>query len=70
MQIPSRCMEEQKHIVDELNCIVKIKEQRQQELQLLDNLIKFEFSCVRQTGIELNRCAMACEGCGAVFSLT
>ena len=34
-------MEEQKHIVDELNCIVKIKEQRQQELQLLDNLIKF-----------------------------
>ena len=21
-------------------------------------------------GIELNRCAMACEGCGAVFSLT
>ena len=43
MQIPSRCMEEQKHIVDELNCIVKIKEQRQQELQLLDNLIKFRF---------------------------
>lgn len=23
-----------------------------------------------QTGIELNRCAVACEGCGAVFSLT
>jgi len=23
-----------------------------------------------QTIIELNRCAMACEGCGAVFSLT
>jgi len=23
-----------------------------------------------QNGIELNRCAMACEGCGAVFSLT
>ena len=44
MQIPSRCMEEQKHIVDELNCIVKIKEQRQQELQLLDNLIKFELN--------------------------
>jgi type I restriction enzyme S subunit len=44
MQIPSRCMEEQKHIVDELNCIVKIKEQRQQELQLLDNLIKFRFN--------------------------
>ena len=24
----------------------------------------------RQIKIELNRCAMACEGCGAVFSLT
>ena len=23
-----------------------------------------------KSGIELNRCAMACEGCGAVFSLT
>ena len=43
MQIPSRCMEEQKHIVDELNRIIKIKEQRQQELQLLDELIKARF---------------------------
>jgi len=43
MQIPLRCMEEQKHIVDELNCIIKIKEQRQQELQLLDDLIKARF---------------------------
>lgn len=43
MQIPSRCMEEQKHIVDELNRIIKIKEQRQQEMQLLDELIKARF---------------------------
>ncbi|WP_243069577.1 restriction endonuclease subunit S [Roseburia sp. AM16-25] len=43
MQIPSRSMEEQKFIVDELNRIIKIKEQRQQELQLLDNLIKARF---------------------------
>ena len=43
MQIPSRCMEEQKHIVDELNRIIKIKEQRQQELRLLDDLIKARF---------------------------
>ena len=43
MQIPLRCMEEQKHIVDELNRIIKIKEQRQQELQLLDDLIKARF---------------------------
>ena len=35
MQIPSRSMDEQKLIVDELDCIIKIKEQRQQELQLL-----------------------------------
>ena len=43
MQIPLRCMEKQKHIVDELNRIIKIKEQRQQELQLLDDLIKARF---------------------------
>ena len=43
MQIPSRSMDEQKFIVDELNRIIKIKEQRQQELQLLDNLIKARF---------------------------
>lgn len=43
MQIPSRSIEEQKHIVDELNRITLIKEQRQQELQLLDDLIKARF---------------------------
>lgn len=43
MQIPSRSVEDQKHIVDELNRIVKIKEQRLLELQLLDNLIKARF---------------------------
>ena len=52
MQIPSRCMEEQKHIVDELNRIIKIKEQRQQELQLLDELIKARF--VEMFGDESN----------------
>ena len=43
MQIPSRSMHEQKYIVDELNRIIRIKEQRQQELQLLDDLIKARF---------------------------
>ena len=43
MQIPSRSMDEQKYIVDKLNCIIRIKEQRQQELQLLDDLIKARF---------------------------
>ena len=43
MKIPSRSIEDQKHIVDELNRIVKIKEQRLLELQLLDNLIKARF---------------------------
>ena len=43
MQIPFRRMEEQVHIVDELNRLVKIKEQRQQELILLDTLIKARF---------------------------
>ena len=43
MQIPMRCMEEQKHIVDELNRIIKLKEQHQQELQFLDDLIKARF---------------------------
>ena len=33
-------------------------------------LFSFYSGSVWQTGIELNRCAMACEGCGAVFSLT
>ena len=43
MQIPSRSIEDQKHIVDELNRIVKINEQRFLELQLLDKLIKARF---------------------------
>ena len=43
MQIPLRSMDEQKFIVDELNRIIRIKEQRQQELQLLDHLIKARF---------------------------
>ena len=43
MKIPSRSMNEQLHIVDELNRILKIKEQRQQELMLLDDLIKARF---------------------------
>ena len=43
MKIPSRSMNEQLHIVDELNRILKIKEQRQQELALLDDLIKARF---------------------------
>ena len=28
---------------------------------------KLKVSPARQTGIELNRCAMACEGCGAAI---
>lgn len=43
MQIPLRDMDEQLHIVDELNRILKIKKQRQHELQLMDNLIKARF---------------------------
>ena len=43
MEIPFRSMGEQLHIVDELNRINKIKEQRQQELILLDDLIKARF---------------------------
>lgn len=43
MQIPSRGIEEQEYIVDELNRIVKIREKRKLELQLLDHLIKARF---------------------------
>ena len=43
MQIPSRSMDEQKFIVNELNRVSRIKEQRRQELQLLDDLIKARF---------------------------
>lgn len=44
MQIPLRKFEEQLHIVAELNHIIAIKKQRQQELKLLDNLIKARFA--------------------------
>ena len=43
MQIPIRSIEEQKYIVDELNRIIKIKEQREKEKELLDQLIKARF---------------------------
>mgnify|MGYP004625523345 CR=1 FL=1 len=43
MQIPFRSIKEQMHIVDELNRTIKIKEKRQEELNLLDNLIKARF---------------------------
>lgn len=43
MQIPYRSMEEQLQIVQKLTRILKIKNQRQQELTLLDELIKSRF---------------------------
>ncbi len=43
MKIPLRTLEEQSYIVDELNRIVKIKKLRQQELEILDNLIQARF---------------------------
>ena len=43
MRIPLRTLEEQSHIVDELNRIVKIKKLRQLELEILDNLIQARF---------------------------
>ena len=43
MQIPSRSIEEQEYIVDELNRISKMREQRKLELKLLDDLIKARF---------------------------
>ena len=43
MKIPIRELSEQLHIVEELNRIKKIKEKRQKELELLDNLIKARF---------------------------
>ena len=43
MKIPLRSIEEQVHVVDELNRVIKIKEQRQQELALLDEIIKARF---------------------------
>ena len=43
MTIPIKELSEQLHIVEELNCIKKIKEKRQKELEMLDNLIKARF---------------------------
>ena len=43
MQIPFRTMEEQLHIVNKLNCISKIKKQREEELELLDEIVKARF---------------------------
>lgn len=43
MKIPLRSMEEQLHIVEQLHCITKIKKMREQELHLLDVLIKARF---------------------------
>ena len=43
MKIPIRELSEQLHIVEELNRIKKIKEKRQKDLELLDNLIKARF---------------------------
>ena len=43
MQIPLRSMKEQVQIVDRLNRIIKIKEQRLQELQLLEKIVKARF---------------------------
>lgn len=43
MQIPARSMDEQKYIVNALNRIIMIKEHRQREIQLLDDLIKARF---------------------------
>ncbi len=43
MQIPFRTMGEQLHIVNKLNCISKIKKQREEELELLDEIVKARF---------------------------
>ena len=43
MQVPLRSMEEQLHIVDILNHIAKIKTEKEQELELLDDLIQARF---------------------------
>ena len=43
MKIPVRTMKEQIQIVDKLNRIIRIKEQRKQELSELDTLIKARF---------------------------
>lgn len=70
MQIPSRSMKEQLYIVDELNRILKIKEQRQQELMLLDDLIKSRFvelfgnPITNDRGWEVAELNTVCDGIG------
>lgn len=70
MQIPSRGMKEQLYIVDELNRILKIKEQRQQELTLLDDLIKSRFvelfgnPITNDRGWEVAELNTVCDGIG------
>lgn len=41
LQVPAK--EEQKAVVEQLDCLVKIIDSRKKELQLLDNLIKARF---------------------------
>lgn len=43
MQIPLRRMEEQIHIVNNLNYVLKVKEKRERKLKLLDELVRGRF---------------------------
>ena len=43
MQIPFRRMEEQIHIVNNLNYVLKVKEKRERKLKLLDELVRGRF---------------------------
>ena len=67
MQIPLRSMDEQVRIADELNRVIKIKEQRQQELGLLDDLIKARFvemfgdPLINSYGIEIKPMTEVCD---------
>ena len=70
MKIPYRSMNEQLHIVDELNRILKIKERRQQELTLLDDLVKARFvemfgnPITNDRGWEVAELNTVCDGIG------
>ena len=67
MQIPLRSMDKQKYIVDVLNHIIKLIERRQQELQLLDDLIKARFvemfgdPLINSLGLEIKPMPEVCE---------
>ena len=61
IKIPFPSAEKQKEIADILLKVVNIIENRKQELKKFDTLVKARF--------EQNRCAMACQGCGAVLFL-